>query len=63
MSERASFELLRGHSEEEGIRLFLKIFTEKSYMMVELDESELTDLRSKLNEPPTEFDGAQFGDD
>lgn len=56
MSGRTTFEFLRGHTEEEGTRLFVKIFTEKSHMMVELDEGELADLRETLNSPPTEFE-------
>lgn len=55
MSGRTTFEFLRGHTEEEGTRLFVKIFTETTYFMVELDEGELADLRTVLNEPPTEF--------
>lgn len=56
-----TFELLRGHSEKEE-RLFLKIFTEKSHVMIELDEHELADLTETLMEQPSTFDAYRFGE-
>lgn len=55
MSERVTFEFLRGVKDGD-VRLFVKIFTQDTYFMVELDENELTDLRETLDSPPTEFD-------
>lgn len=53
--ERTTFEFLRGYTEEEGTRLFVKIFRDRSHIMIELSEGELADLRETLNSPPTEF--------
>lgn len=61
MASRTSFEFLRGHKDGD-IRLFLKIFTDDAYMMVELNEIEVTELRDTLNSPPTEFDGGEYGE-
>lgn len=49
------FELLRGDDEGEK-RTFLRIYTGKTHVMVELTEVELANLRSTIGAPPTTDD-------